>query len=770
MGTTATTARFSVASTLTSPTTPTESLSAVLVSTETSPEASHATSSATSTHSANTAAGASAGSNNDTKTVDPTVNADLFLIKVTSFKNYYYFFAMYLPKIIAVVMSTIWGIIFANLKLMEPFYQLSAHSGAFAKDAMFGNYLSTALTPSSLSAASRGQWVLILGGTILLAWLAVVALVSEVMTVISTGDCTGADGTSFRCAPGWAVNRPVLNMLIGVVGLILILVFILTWLISRRKRSGVFVDPSSIASMAELLGNSAVMHDLREIDSLASDKKAKTLLGENRYGLGFYNIATGKPSHGSLSEDDSNERYGLVKIAGDPMPQKLAHGRQTGYGAVPNPTNKQADRSKANANRRIFQLIVDIIMLLTTIAIFIVVLYYYLDGKSDPLNDFFNSNSFGPRFVLTGLSLIVTTGWNRTSQEVTLMAPYRNMARAMYTPSGVSARRSILAPVSCNPFAAAYNGLLLRNYIVTAVAVSAILGDILLIAVSGVPFTAGQILPSLQASSFTSLAILGIMAMTSAAVILHHRTSAGGTRRLPRSPDTLVAVWLYLCGSELAQHDRQDYDEQWGMPLDEAGLKAKYTGHHYAFAFAKGVDSVSRWTVDESTELQSAKAVTTDQETQYRPRQPPADSDSPLYLASGYSSESNPYGQARHIGVLDLSTHREDVCSQGPHHDYRPSPPHQHLHEAQAASPVAQSESRRFEQLRPRDYSLSQQYGTPQDYRVVRSQLRYSTGGPQQQTQSRTQYSHAALGPRRRPEVTARVKPYEHIEHHRARR
>lgn len=720
------------------------------------------------THSANTATGPSAGSNNDTKLVDPIVNADLFLIEVATFKNYYYFFAMYLPKIIAVVMSTMWGIIFANLKLIEPFYQLSAHSGAFAKDAMFGNYLSTALSPSSLSAASRGQWVLILGGMILLAWLVVVALVSEVMTVISTGNCIGADGTSFRCAPGWAVNRPVLNMLIGVVGLIFILVLILTWLISRRNRSGLFVDPSSIASMAELLGNPAVMHDLREVDPLASDTDAKTLLGENRYRLGFYNVATGKQSYDSLGEEDSNERYGLVKIAGDPMPQKLAYGRQTGYGAVPNSTSRQADASKANVMRRILQLILDIIMLLTIIAIFIVVLYYYLDDKSDPLNNFFNSNSFGPRFVLTGLSLIVTIGWSRTSQEVTLMAPYRNMARAMYAPSGVSARRSILAPIPCNPFAAAYNGLLLRNYIVTAVAFSAILGDILLIAVSGVPFSAGQILPSLQASSFTSLAILGIMAMTSVAVIVHHRTSAGGTRRLPRSPDTLVAVWLYLCGSELAQHDKQGYDEQPGMPLDEAGLKAKYTGHQYGFAFAKGVDGVSRWTVDESAELHSAKAATTDQQTQYRPCQPQADPDAYLYAASEYSSESNPCTQARHSGVLDPSTHRHDVRSQGSH---QPFPPHQHLDDAQAASPFVQSESRRFEQLRPRDYSLSQQYGTPQDYRVVRSQLRYSTGGPQQQMQSRTQYSRAASGANDEAGSNGvQSHLYEHGEHHRTRR
>jgi len=708
------TANFIVTSTLVTSAASTRSFTPVPVSSETSPSASLIASSPTFADSTN-AANASAGNIDDTKAIDPTINADLFLLKLPTFKNYYYFFAMYLPKMIAVVMSTMWGVIFANLKLMEPFYQLSAHSGAFARDTMFGNYLSTALSLSSLSATFRGQWVLIFAGTILLGWLAVVALVSEVMTVISTGECTGVDGNNFRCAPGWAVNRLVLNMLIGFVGLIFIFVFILTCLISRRKRSGVFADPASLASMTELLGNQAVIDDLRKIDPSTSDKETKTLLGENRYKLGFYNVTTGKQIHDNPDEDDSDTRYGLIKIAGDPMPQKLAFGRPTGYGVVSNPSSRKIVESKANVNRRLLQLATYAIMLLTTMAIFVVVLYYYLDDKSDPLNDFFNNNGFGPRFVLTGLSMIITTGWSRTSQEVTLIAPYRNMARAMHSPmpTGVSASRSILAPTSCNPFAAVYNGLRSRNYMVAAVAISTILGDVLLIAISGVPFTAGQIKPSLQASAFTSLAILAIMAMTSVAVIIHHRTSAGGTRRLPRSPDTLVAVWLYLCSSQLVRHDTYDYDEQAGVPLDEAGLRAKYTGRRYAFAPAKGMDGVTRWTVDDLAELQSAKPLITDQETQYRSQQPPVDANSRLYTASEYSLASNSHGQALRQAPRDQPMHSGDVCSWNPHTDYRPSTPQQRPNEARPASPAAYSRPRRFESLRPRDYKLVQQYSTP---------------------------------------------------------
>ena len=596
-----------------------------------------ASTTSTTTVSASSSSPTAKTSFNNSTNVDPVINEELVLLKIT-FHNYDYFLAVYLPKLIAVIMACFWSIIFASLKLMEPFYRLSAQSGAFGKDAMFGNYLSSELSVSSLSAMFGGQWVLILGSAAGLAWAAVVALISESMVIISKSMCTGDDGTQFRRDPGWAVNRPVLKILIGLLGLLLVLTAIVTWLVSRRKRSGTPGDPSSIAAMTELLGNPEVLQDLQDVDPLATDADVRRMLGDSRYKLGFYDVRTGKEVHHDAGEHH-DVRYGLIKLFGGFEPKGLSKEGGAEYGTVPNPGTMAIQQSTINRKRRILQLMFDLVMLTTTLTIFGIVLGYYLDDKSDPLNDFFNSNTFGPRFVLSGLALILSFGWRQTSQQITLIAPYRNMARAFYAGTGAPAKRSILTTTACTPFTAFHKGLTLRNYMIAAVASSTVLSEVLLVAVSGVPFNSGQILPSLQASCFASLAILFIMALCSIAVISHNRTSAGGTRRLPRSPDTLAGVWLYLCGSSLVEYVR-DGDEDSSMILSQKELERKYGSGLFAFTPSRGIDSKSRWTVDVAAELHSARSDTREQEGSHQSRvSSPRPSGRP-YKSSRYSLQS----------------------------------------------------------------------------------------------------------------------------------
>jgi len=678
------------------------------------------------------------------------------------FHNYEYFLALYLPKFVAVVMSSIWSIIFAGLKLMEPFYYLSAHSGAFAKDAMFGSYLSSELNPSSIQTMFRGQWVLLLGGMVLLGWAAVVALVSESMVIISKSDCVSPqDGQHFRCDPGWAVNKPVLNILLALLGLIFVLIFILTCIVLRRKRSGVFTDPSSIASMAELLGNPAVMQDIQQVNATASHNEARMILGENRYKLGYYDARTGK----SLKFDSfevGEHRWGLIKLAEDSMSKTLIGTDSAQAGAVLSPDAVRRNDANANKKRRVLQVVYDTIMLLTALCIFGLVLGYYLDYKSDPLNDFFNNNSFGPRIVLTILALIVSAGWRRTSQQLTLLAPYRSMARAFHSHSAVPARRSILATVACTPYTALRKGVVLRNYLVTTVAMLTVLSDVLLIAISGVPFSSGQIKPSLQASTFVSLAILGLMAITSIAVITHNRTSAGGTRRLPRNPDTLIGVWLYLAGSRLTQHEKFEFDKQITHPLDERGLVAKYNGGHYAFARAVGIDGVCRWTVDEAAELVPAKLEDLQQPPQHHN---PDWSSRP----SSQLSRDNPEARVTPMEVASYEQFRQQQLDRPPSVPRKPVPRtasaywqqqenshrslrHNHLprtatqrFEAQAKSPVEQSTQQRFEPLRPRDQvsapsttDTQHQYSAPEQERQMQENNRFVYKPPTMSVRTRS--------------------------------
>lgn len=529
---------------------------------------------------------------------------DLVLVKLPSFHPYYYFVVVYLPKLLAVTMAILWGVIFAGLKLMEPFYQLSAPNGALARDTMVGNYLASELTVASLSATFHGRWVLLLGGAVTIIWSAIVALASESMSVLSTGRCQNKDHSLYRCDPAWAVSPTVIMVLLALTGLAFVLITILMLILSQRRRSGCYHDPSSIAAMTELLGNPHVTKDFCNIKPSSSDREVKLLLGDNRYKIGLYDPLSGKEAH-EFRHDHS--RWGLIKLSEAPISQRIARRQSAGYSAVLNPNIVIAEEQKANRRRRILQLVYDITMLLVALCIFALVLGYYLDSKHDPLNDFFNSATFGSQFVLTCLALILAIGWRRVSQDMTLMAPYRGMARAFQAGSGVMAEKSILVRPARSPWAALYRGLQSRYYMVTVVAICAALADILLIAVSGVPYTSGMTKLSLVTSSYTSLAILGIMILTSIAVLIYNRTSAGGTRKLPRNPDTLLGVWLYLCHSKLVPSPEICAIDKHLSPLDDDELKMKYQLYQCGFAQKEGEDGIRWWTVDSVAGLNSER-------------------------------------------------------------------------------------------------------------------------------------------------------------------
>jgi hypothetical protein len=47
------------------------------------------------------------------------------------------------------------------------------------------------------------------------------------------------------------------------------------------------------------------------------------------------------------------------------------------------------------------------------VALLAVIIAYFKDGTNSGFNQFFNSNSFGPRFILTTAGTIIATNWKR---------------------------------------------------------------------------------------------------------------------------------------------------------------------------------------------------------------------------------------------------------------------------------------------------------------------------------------------------------------------
>src|SRR5436853_5409326 len=77
------------------------------------------------------------------------------------------------------------------------------------------------------------------------------------------------------------------------------------------------------------------------------------------------------------------------------------------------------------------------------------------------------------------------------------------------------------------------------------VAFTAIMSDILIIAVAGVPFAQAQVWLSFLVSAYVSLGILGLMVL----VVLGTLWRSAGSEKIgmPRPPSTVVAVLMMLC-------------------------------------------------------------------------------------------------------------------------------------------------------------------------------------------------------------------------------
>jgi hypothetical protein len=273
-----------------------------------------------------------------------------------TFTKFDYFLSLYLPKILAVFLQVIWTIVFAMMKMMEPFYQLAKPEGALAQNSILAKNSSTSLSMSSLRALA-GHRVMSLAGIIYVAIGLLAPLASESMGVEPTATCVTAISQSQPCAPAWIVYLPAARCLESVLAFLFIAIFILLLMTSRRE-SGVFEDPSSIKAMAKLLTDPAVVRDFQNVDPDASKAEVREVLANNRYKIGHF-------------EHKGEYRYGFFKMASTPREEPAS---PRGYSPVENPslTTSKAPSTHSSKSKKTK----DILLVLLVVTLFNLTLAY----------------------------------------------------------------------------------------------------------------------------------------------------------------------------------------------------------------------------------------------------------------------------------------------------------------------------------------------------------------------------------------------------------
>ncbi|KAK5202616.1 hypothetical protein LTR96_011226 [Exophiala xenobiotica] len=449
-----------------------------------------------------------------------------------------YYVATYLPSILIILLKIFWSPVFASTKLIEPFRQLlTCTDGANVSSSILADYLSPSLTlssPSSLLGISRLEILLATATSTLITVLA--PLAAESMAIRGSEKCI-TDGLLVSCAPVWTLAMIPVRILQGLLALVFVLIMAYTLLSIRRRNTGLYSDPSSIATISSLLGDQNFTDEVRALPIDASKKKIKKILSGNRYAL----TAIATPEGDTAYEQHqlifkTNNFYGL---------HKPSSGNKAGL--FPPKLHQQ--------RTRIF-FTNDFPPLILSLTILGLVLAYALDYNHDSFNNFFSSDTFGPRFLLSSLATILDNRFRNVEREVRVLHPWRTMLSASTSShSRLHGDHSIslkshepkinltsqslpLTPYTAFPIHVSRMG-----FFPALVSLTSILGDILIIAVVGVPYSDAEIYTAYRWSVWFSVAVLALMIIVTLAVATVWRSGNQGVESSGwRMPDTVLGV------------------------------------------------------------------------------------------------------------------------------------------------------------------------------------------------------------------------------------
>ena len=466
-----------------------------------------------------------------------------------------YFVGAYLPTLLAIILRIFIGVIYSTAKMMEPFYLLAGPAGALAKDVLTMNFLSTNDSIGPLMAIFRGHWLML--------WVSTLYLVVGFLTPFSAefllfrDRCTSPS----QCAPEPRVVVSIGRVLQALLACAAVMIVAFWWL-GRRYRGGIYSDPSSIATLASVAHHPDVVADIRRIHPDATKNEMGEALARKRYTLGFY------------CNRDGAERYGLVPVSvqaytGKGLEEKDRLEVGSSWGGMGPNAVLQRRRRRAASRRRMYRLIRDVLFGLVTCAVLIMVIYYYQVAADSAFERFFDSQSFGPRFVMSIAGIMIHSHWKRiergglfifypqdepllleltfkTTTETCILEPFRNLSQG-----NAGAKSSILVDRTLSPITSFFTAIWRRQFFVALVSFMAILSEILIITLSGVPYNAGVQKETLIVSILVSIGIMSLMLMVLIGTYVRRQGRRDVLVNLPRHPDTIASVLSYLCGGRL---------------------------------------------------------------------------------------------------------------------------------------------------------------------------------------------------------------------------
>lgn len=322
--------------------------------------------------------------------VEPIAGAELI-----SWPRSRTFAGNYLAVFLAVVLKFFWTPVLTNARMMDPFIALSRPRGACLKQVLFSGYFSTTLIPLKMV---KHQGSLLFAATANTAIIAlIVPLASEAIFLDTNWDCPNPNLTSKN--PCWpprvSVDPPIVRLLQALLcatGLVAVAAMVIILISVKPKLSQ---DPSSIVGVMALIHHPTLIRDLQAGDPEASTDTWAKSTPNRRLTLQGY-AANDILLTGIIPL--VAEQHELMGDNGCKQSHKHATRERTLF-----PLMKKCRIS--------WDVFLHIGITVLSLALLGLVVAYYLDVSDSGFNRYFNSNTFGPRFVFTSIATMLSLGF-----------------------------------------------------------------------------------------------------------------------------------------------------------------------------------------------------------------------------------------------------------------------------------------------------------------------------------------------------------------------
>ena len=329
--------------------------------------------------------------------VETTSSPEDHSARVYYISNTDYFLGFFLPAVVCVVLIFPIRMIETSAKRFQPFHELTHPAGASAARSLVLRTDGVYGVVASIHSLLRGQALTLLTTALSISSVLLVPTSVEAVSLKVHGRCSKVNFNG--CAMTLAVFLVPARVTMGILALMaLLLVF--TLLVLRGWRSGVAANPWSIAGIAVLSTNPEVRSLFASLPtgivSGVGHKQLRHVLGDGMFKLGYFFNHHGQPQYGFMIHGGSRRRRLLEEEVGI---EGRAAGPEEGkaYRALPFPMLSATGR---------------VLFLLLLSGLLALILYYRNTGGDTPFERFMDTQSFGVRFLFTGLGVTINLVWS----------------------------------------------------------------------------------------------------------------------------------------------------------------------------------------------------------------------------------------------------------------------------------------------------------------------------------------------------------------------